>query len=384
MKDKLRFGMVGGGNRGNIGGSHRRGAQMDNLAVLSAGCFTRDAARNLADGTFWGVEPDRIYSDYREMAERESARPDGIDFVTIVTPNLTHYEMAKCFLEHGIHVVCEKPFTNTVAEAETLLRLADERGLQICVTYTYAHYPIMRECRRLIQSGAIGSVIDIAAAYPQDWMILGLASGEKNYSQWMSDPKHSGDSNATAATGVHLNYLIQAMTGLKLNRVLSVFSYYPKETPLETTARIMMQFEDGTQGYAWTSNVAIGHDCTIELKVFGDKGAIEWSHNDPTHLRVAYLGGPVQILSAARDYLGPESRAASRIPAGHPEGFYEAFGNIYREFCRHLLDQKKGTADDPESYFYPKADAGVDGVRFVRACVRSQHEGNIWVGLDEV
>lgn len=384
MTQALRFGMVGGGNRGNIGGSHRRGAQMDSLAVLSAGCFTRDAARNLADGRLWGVAPDRIYSSYEEMAARESARPDGIDFVSIVTPNLTHYPIARCFLEHGIHVVCEKPFTNTVAEAEALRRLAAEKGLLLAVTYTYAHYPIMRECRRLVQSGAIGSVIDVTAAYPQDWMILGLASGEENYSKWMSDPKHSGDSNATAATGVHLNYLIQAMTGLKLERVLSLFSYYPKDTPLETTARILMQFADGTRGHCWTSNVAIGHDCTIELKIFGDRGSIEWSHEDPAHLRLAYLGGPVQILSAARDYLGEESRAASRIPAGHPEGFYEAFGNIYREFCRHLLDQKRGAAGDPDGYFYPKADAGVDGVRFVQACVRSQAKGNVWIGLDEV
>lgn len=384
MERTLRFGMVGGGNGGNIGNSHRRGAAMDNLAVLSAGCFTRNAEQNVEDGTFWGVAPDRIYASYPEMAKRESAREDGIDFVSIVTPNKTHYSIAKCFLEHGINVLCEKPFTLNVAEAEELRLLAEQKGLELCVSYTYAHYPIMRECRHLIQSGAIGKIIDIVAEYPQDWMILGLSSEEKNFTNWIADPKVSGNSNVTAAMGVHLYYLIRSMTGLTLDRVLADFSYYPEGTPLETTARILMRFDGGTQGLCWTSNVAIGHDCTIELKVYGEKGSIEWSHGDPAHLRVAMLGESVQLLSANRDYLCEESRAASRIPAGHPEGFYEAFANIYRAFCQHLLDKKNGICISPEQYFYPRAQDGVDGVRFVQACVASQARGNGWVGLGEM
>lgn len=386
MERKLRFGMVGGGNGGNIGNSHRRGAAMDNLAVLSAGCFTRNMEQNLADGTFWGVSPDRIYATYQEMAEAEAeaSRGDGIDFVSIVTPNKTHYSVAKCFLEHGINVVCEKPFTLEIEQAEELKALAEQKGLELCVTYTYAHYPIMRECRHLIQSGAIGRVIDVVAAYPQDWMILGLNSSEKNFTSWISDPKVSGNSNVTAAMGVHLYYLIHSMTGLRLDRVLTDFSYYPEGTPLETTARILLGFEDGTHGLCWTSNVAVGHDCTIELKIFGEKGSIEWSHEDPTHLRVSMLRGTVQILSANRDYLCDESRAVSRIPAGHPEGFYEAFANIYQAFCQHLLDKKNGVCTDSQKYFYPRAQDGVDGVRFVQACVASQTRGNVWVGLSEV
>ena len=384
MENKLRFGMVGGGNNGNIGNSHRRGAAMDNMAVLSAGCFTRNAEANHRDGEFWGVAPERIYSNYEEMAEKEALREDGIDFVSIVTPNSTHYAIAKCFLEHGIHVVCEKPFTLEIAEAEELKRIANNNGLEMCVTYTYAHYPIMRECRRLIQSGAIGKVIDIVAEYPQDWMILGLNSGEDNYTQWIGDPKKSGISNATAATGVHLYYLVHAMTGLKLEKVLSDFSYYPEDTPLETTARILLAMENGTHGLCWTSSTAIGHDCTIELKIYGDKGSILWSHEDPTHLRVAMLGGPVQIYSANRDYLCRESQNISRLPAGHPEGFYEAFANIYHEFCRKLLDNKNGIHKPEEEYFYPHVQDGVDGVRFVHACVESQRKGNTWVALSDL
>lgn len=373
--------MVGGGNDGNIGNSHRRGAAMDNLAVLAAGSFTRDRERNIQDGLFWGVSADRIYADYREMARLESARSDCIDFVSIVTPNHTHYEVAKCFLEYGINVVCEKPFTLTVAEAEELKSIAEQNDREVCVTYTYAHYPIMRECRHLIESGAIGRVIDVVALYPQDWMMLGLHSGEKNYAAWFSDPKIAGSSNATAATGVHLYYLVKAMTNLKLNRVLADFSYYPETTPLETTSRIILDLEGGAHGLCWTSNVAIGHDCTIELKIYGEKGSIQWSHEDMTHLHVALVNGPVQIYSANRDYLCEESRAISRIPAGHPEGFYEAFANIYHEYCRHLIDKKNKIVKDESNYFYPKIQDGVDGVRFVQACVDSNRKGNVWMSL---
>ena len=384
MKTKLRFGMVGGGNRGNIGNSHRRGATMDSLAVLSAGFFTRNHEQNRIDGETWGVDPGRIYDSYEAMAEAESQRPDGIDFVSIVTPNATHYQITKCFLEHCIHVVCEKPFTLNVAEAEELKALAEEKGLELCVTFTYAHYPVMRECKHLIETGEIGKVIDIVGEYPQDWMILGLNSEEENFTSWIGDPKKSGNSNVTAAIGVHLFYLVTSMTGLQPESVLASFGYYPKDAQLETMARIFIRFTDGTGGLFWFSNVAVGHDCTIDLKIYGDKGAIEWTHGDMTHLKLAKLGGPVQVLSANRDYLCEESRSASRIPAGHPEGFYEAFANIYRAFCSHLLDIRNGAAKEAGEYFYPKAQDGLDAVRFVQACVQSHEKGNRWVRLADV
>ncbi|MDO4173671.1 MAG: Gfo/Idh/MocA family oxidoreductase [Eubacteriales bacterium] len=383
MERKLRFGMVGGGNGGNIGNSHRRGAAMDNMAVLSAGCFTRNWERNVEDGTFWGVPEDRIYSNYQEMAEKESQREDGIDFVSIVTPNHTHYSVAKCFLEHGIHVICEKPFTLSIEQAEELKRIAAEHDAEVGVTYTYAHYPVLRECRHLIQTGAIGKIIDVVALYPQDWLLLSLNSDKESYADWIVDPTFSGNSNATAATGVHLYYLIHSMTGLNLDAVLADFGYYPENAPLECISRVLMRFDNGSHGMSWTSSVASGHDCTVDLKIYGEKGAIEWSHNDPLHLRVAPVGQPVQIMCANRDYLCEESRAISRIAAGHPEGFYEAFANIYHEFCRHLLDKKNGTCHDSRDYFYPHLQDGIDGVRYVQACVESQKRGNVWVCLKD-
>lgn len=242
----------------------------------------------------------------------------------------------------------------------------------------------LRECRNLIASGAIGKILDVVAAYPQDWMILGLNSEEDNFTKWIGDPAKSGNSNVTAAMGVHLYYLVKAMTGLTLEQVLADFSYYPPDAPLETTARILLGFSDHTHGLCWTSNTAIGHDCTVELKIYGEKGSIEWSHEDMGRLKVSYLGGPVQILTANRDYLCADARHISRIPAGHPEGFYEAFANIYHEFCRHLLDEKNCIHNPPAQYFYPKAQDGVDAVRFVHACVESNKRHNTWGSLNDL
>lgn len=184
--------------------------------------------------------------------------------------------------------------------------------------------------------------------------------------------------------GVHLFYLVKSMTGFELESVLASFDYYPENAPLETSARILLKYKNSVNGLLWTSNVAIGHDCTINLRVYGDQGSICWSHEDPTHLHVAMIGESVQVLSANRDYLCKESRRASRLPSGHPEGFYEAFGNIYKSFCRFLLDKKNNNLKEDHEYFFPCVQDGVDGVRFVQACVQSQKDGNVWIHLDEV
>lgn len=381
MKQRLTYGMVGGGNGGNIGGAHRRGAMMDSLAVLTAGAFTRNTTRNQQDGAAWGVPQDRIYDSWQEMAAAEGARPDKIDFVTIVTPNNTHYEIARAFLEQGIHVVCEKPFTMTSAEGEALCALARERGLEICVTYTYPHYPILQEARALIASGAIGKIRNIWAEYPQDWLVSMLNDPNRSReSIWFLDPKYSGISNVTSSITVHLGYLITAMTGLKPERVLADFDCYPDGAPLETTSHVLVRYPGGVRACLLSSFTAIGRDCSIALKIFGEKGTVEWYHDDPTRLRVAFLDKPVEYRTCKHTYLCPAAYEMSRIPAGHPEGFYEAFGNIYHSFCTLLLDKANGTPG-AHPYFHPSGQDGVDGVRLVEACVRSNRAGNIWVAV---
>lgn len=225
---KLNFGIVGGGVGGNIGKSHLRGALMDNQAVLVAGAFSRDQERNRVSGDLWGVSQDRVYPDYGTMAAAESQREDGIDFVIIVTPNHLHYPVAKVFLEHGIHVACEKPFTLTVAEAEELCTIAWEKDLAIAITYTYAHYPMIRQARSLIRDGAIGEVMEIVAEYPEDFQMLAQNQKPDHFSNWFSDPAKAGESSVVGGMGIHAWYLLRAMTGLKEEKVIAQFGYYPK------------------------------------------------------------------------------------------------------------------------------------------------------------
>ncbi len=386
MFTKLRFGMVGGGNGGNIGNSHRIGAQMDALAVLSAGCLTRNAEQNKADCERWGIPADRVYSSYKEMAEKESQRDDCIDFVTVVTPDNSHYAIVKCFLEHGINVVCEKPFTRNIAQAEELREVAKKNGCEVCVTYTYAHYPILRQCRKMVESGEIGKLVDMVVEYPEQWMIEALC-GEGDgmeFAKWAGDPKKVGNSNVSATMGTHLYYMIVSMTGLKMESVLADFGHYPDDAPLENVNRFMFKLENGLRGLGWTSNIAIGHDCSMAVRIYGDKGAIDWDHNDPTRLKVTKLNGTIQYYCANKDYLCDESKSASRLPAGHPEGFHHAFANIYREFCRRLIDKKNNEDKGKAEYFYPDINEGINGVRFIDACVVSNKSGNIWVNLDDV
>ena len=382
---KLKFGMVGGGNGGNIGNSHRIAAQMDALAVLCAGCLTRNHEQNIKDGINWGIPEDRIYKDYREMAEKESARDDCIDFAVVVTPNKTHYEIVKCFLEHGINVVCEKPFTMNIAQAEELKEIAERKNCDVCITYTYAHYPVLRQCRKMVETGELGNIIDVVVEYPEQWMIESLIGEDGiEFAKWAGDPKIAGNSNVTATMGVHLYYLITSMTGMKVKSVLSDFSFYPAGAKLENINRFMFRLENGVKGFGWTSNVAIGYDCCVSFKIFGDKGSVAWTHEDPAKLRVAKLNGAEEYYWANRCYLCEESKKASRLPAGQPEGFYNAFGNIYREYCRRLADKKSGVNKADSEYFYPHIDDGINGVRFVNACVSSYKKGSMWVDLDKV
>lgn len=376
---KLSFGMVGGGNGAFIGNVHRRGAIMDNLAVLTAGCFTRNMDKNLATAEEWGV-PDsaRVYGNFREMAEKEAARADGIDFVTIVTPTDTHYEIAKCFLEHGINVVCDKPICLELEQGLELQRLAREKGLEFGVTYTYASYAVIRQAREMIDAGQIGEIIKIVAEYPQDWLIVSTVAKNSDQALWRLDPKRAGGTACCSDIGTHLEALIARMTGLKLEKLLARFTHY-KGSPLDHDIDVLMEYEGGVPGTLWASQIASGNDCAVKIRVYGDKGAIEWCHTNPLEIRYAPLNRPVQIIVANREYNDPACTEQCRLPAGHPEGFYEAFGNIYHSYCVHLLAKKTG--GDPGLFRHPTIDDGIAGMRFVDACVKSVENGSTWVSL---
>lgn len=374
---ELRFGMVGGGNGAFIGDVHRHGALMDDLAVLKAGCFTRNAENNLETGRKWHIyDESRIYPNYREMAEQEAKREDGIQFVVITTPNVSHYEIAKCFMEQDIHVMCDKPLTFNLEQGEELERIAKERNLLFGLTYTYTAYAVIRQMREMIERGEIGEILHVVAEYPQDWVISSLVQKKSDQAAWRFDPQVSGESLCTGDIGTHLEQLIVQGTGLDIKRVLARFDTYPRELPLETNTTVLLDFGNQVTGTLWASQIAIGYECGVKIRVFGTEGSLEWCHENAGLLKFTKNNQPTLNLSANRDYLYEESTRLSRLPAGHPEGYYEAFGNLYRSFCEHLLARIEGR--EPESYTYPTVKDGVKGLRFVKACVESNREGNVW------
>ena len=379
--EKLKFGMVGGAG-GFIGDVHRHGALMDDLAVMTAGCLSRDMEKNKAFAARWDLtDPARIYANYEEMAAKESARPDGIDFVIIATPNDTHYPIAKAFLSRGIHVMCDKPLALTSAQGRELASLSREKNLLFGVTYTYTGYAMVRQAREMIDRGEIGKIVCIQGEYPQEWLAVSLVADKSEQATWRQDPSRSGASGCCADIGTHVECLIAQMTGLHPQRVIARFVHIPADIPLETNAQMMVEFDGGIPGMIWTSQIAMGHECDLSVRVFGETGSIEWTHARPWELRVTRVNQPPQIYTNNREYLYPAAKELCRLPSGHIEGYYEAFGNLYHSFCTHLLACKTG--GDPGSFRFPTVEDGVLGIEFVEACLQSNANNNTWVKVGQ-
>ena len=376
---RLKYGMVGGGLGSYIGDVHRHAAQMDDLTELCAGCFSRNFETSLKTADAWGLDSSRVYHDYREMAEAESKREDGIDFVSITTPNASHYEIARCFMEHGIHIMCDKPLTLTVDEALALQQLAEERNLLVGVTYGYTGYPVIRQAREMIRRGAVGEILHVRVQHPEDWVIESVSPEPQGELPWRFHPEMVGEALCTGDLGTHAEQLLVQFTGLRIRRVLAMLDTYPSYLPLETNTSVFLDLGEGRTGVLWASQIAIGKICSPAIYVIGTEGSLEWDHTRPDILRYTPRGGATRLLEAGKDYMMPQSSRLNRVSAGHHEGFYEAFGNIYRSYAQVLLARKEGRA--PEDYTYPDIRDGVDGMRFVHACVESHRRGNVWVDM---
>ena len=377
--ERLRYGIVGGGLGSYIGNVHRHAAMMDDLSELCAGCFSRNPGTNLQTAEAWNISRDRTYRNYQEMADAESAREDGIDFVTIATPNASHYEIAKYFMERGIHIVCDKPLTLTVEEALELEQIAAERDILFGVTYGYTGYPVIRQAREMIAEGAIGKIIHVRVQHPEDWVIESVGSEAPEELPWRFRPEIVGEALCTGDLGTHAEQLLVQFTGLRIKRVLAMMDYYPSWLPLETNTTVMLDLGDSVTGVLWASQLASGKTCSPSIYVIGSEGALEWDHEQPDLLRYTPRGEATQILEAGKGYMKSESKRLTRVSAAHHEGFYEAFGNIYRSYAQVLLAKKEGRT--PDSYTFPDIHDGVEGMKFVHACVTSQKSGNIWVAL---
>ena len=374
----IRYGMVGGGMKALIGEVHRKALKFDNRVELVAGCFSSHADRNAEVGVEYGLDPARVYANYEEMAKAEAAREDGIDFVSVVTPNNTHYAVCKAFLEAGINVVCEKPLCFTVEQAEELQKLSREKGLLFGVTYTYTGYVMSKVMREMIAEGKIGKVVSVNAEYAQDWLLGELATGnntQTNIAVWRTDPAISGAANCVGDIGTHIENYVHYVTGLKIKRLIATTNKYGKA--LDLNANIIVEYENGVNGAYWCSQVAAGHYNGLAVRVYGDKGALEWVQEDPEHLRYTPMDGATQVLARGTGCIKEKAAAQGRLPSGHPEGLVTAFANIYRNYVSALVAKKNGA--DAEVYDYPRVEDGVNGVRFVKAVVESAANGSKWV-----
>ncbi len=381
-RTKLRYGMIGGDLGAFIGDVHRKAAAMTEQAEFKAGCFSRNPEKNRACGDHYGIAPERIYPDYETMAREEGSRPDGIDFVSICSPNDTHYKAAKAFLTAGIHVYCEKPLTFTVAEAEELKALAEEKGLLFGMNYSHSGNVMVKEARRIVRCGMIGQVINVNAEYLQEYLLDDVGNTDQEMLQlgsWRKDPAISGGSNCTGDIATHIEHTVSYITGMGLRKVAAVLDTYGQ--PLDLNANILVEYENGCHGVFSSSQVCAGHLNGLVVRIFGTKGAVEWVQETPNTLSYTPKGRPTQILNRGTDYISDEAATFSRLPFGHPEGIYEAFANMYQAYTNAVLKKVNGETLTEKDLDFPDAEDGVRGVKFLTACLKSSRDGAVWTEL---
>jgi predicted dehydrogenase len=377
---RIRLGMVGGGHGAFIGAVHRFAARLDGEFELVAGALSSDPDRALASGRALGIPVDRTYGSFVEMAGREARRPDGIEAVAIVTPNHLHFAPAKLFLEAGVHVICDKPLTATLDEAEELARIARRSGKLFVLTHNYTGYPMVRQARTMVASGEVGEVRVVQAEYAQDWLTERAEDGGSKQAEWRTDPRRSGAGGCIGDIGTHAYNLVNFVTGLELESLCADLSALVPARALDDNAHVLLRFRGGARGMLWASQVAVGNENRLVLRVYGAKGGLEWSQEQPDQLCYAPYGRPRQMITRNGSGADDASRRVSRIPAGHPEGYLEAFANIYAEAARAVRAARNGTARDPDVVF-PTVEDGVKGVAFVDACVRSSAGGASWISV---
>ncbi len=381
-KRPLSYGMIGGGPGAFIGDVHRRAIALDLDTRLVAGVFSRDREASLQTGQELFLDESRVYRDYGEMAKEEAAREDGIDFAVIVTPNVSHFAIAEAFLDAGIHVVCDKPLTTELGDAEKLGSIVSERDLLFAVTYTYTGYPAVKKARELVRSGALGKIRFVNAEYPQEWLATKAENEEGNrQASWRTDPSQSGKSNCVGDIGTHIENMVSYVTGLEIASLSARLDSFVEGRKLDDNATIMVNYAGGATGLYWSSQVAIGTDNALRIRVFGEKGAIEFFQEDPNYLKYTPIDAPAQILSRGRDDLGERGQSLVRVPAGHPEGYFEAFANIYRTFTGALRKRLAGEPLSDADRDFPTVNDGIQGVRFVTRVVESAANKSAWVNF---
>jgi len=375
---RIRYGMVGGGQGAFIGAVHRLAARMDDQYEFVAGALSSTAEKSKASGEELGLAPDRIYADYKSMAAAEAKRADGIEAVSIVTPNHMHFPAAKAFLEAGINVICDKPLTTTAAEAEELARLVAKTNLVFAVTYNYSGYPMIRQAREMVKAGELGELRLVHGEYPQDWLTTAVEATGQKQAAWRTDPARSGAGGCVGDIGTHTYQLACYVSGLELDSLLAELTSFGAGRKLDDDAQIMLRFKGGAKGGIWASQVAVGHENGLKLRVYGTKGGLEWVQADPNYLWFTPYGEPKRLITRGGSGSGPAAARMTRVPSGHPEGYLEGFANIYTEAARAIRARRDGKPED-SAVTFPGVHDGLKGVQFIEACVKSSAAGGTWV-----
>jgi predicted dehydrogenase len=376
---KIKLGMVGGGKDAFIGSIHRMAARLDDRYDLVAGALSSSPIKASESAAEIGIDKKRSYTSYQEMAKKEGKLVDGIDVVAIVTPNHLHADVAKVFLEAGIHIICDKPLTAKLSDAEELAALVKESGLVFAITYNYSGYPMVRQAKEMIAKGEIGTVRMVQSEYAQDWLATNIEQNGQKQATWRTDPNQAGAGGAIGDIGTHAYQLAEFITGLEASSLLADLDSFVSGRSLDDNANILLHYKNGAKGMLWVSQIASGKENGLNIRIFGDKGGLEWSQEDPNYLQHTTLGKPKQILTRAGSTTGELANAASRIPSGHPEGFIEGFANIYRETADLILAHHNKTEF---TNLVPTVDDGLRGMRFIDKAVASNQAGSIWQSLD--
>jgi predicted dehydrogenase len=373
--------MVGGGPGAGIAETHRTAMRLDDRYVLVAGVFSRDREKSLAAGQSMRIPKDRVYAEYTAMAAAESKRSDGIEVVSIVTRTDSHFQIAKSFLEAGIHVICDKPLCLSVEEAKELKTLAEHQGLILCLTHNYSGYAMVRHAARMVRNGELGEIRVVQVEHASGWASKLLEKEGHPQALWRTDPDLMGDASVLYDLGTHAHQLARFITGLEVTEVAAELSQIVSGRAIKDNANVLLRFSNGARGTLWASMAAVGNEHGLRIRVYGERGSLFWNHEDPHHLRYCAIDAPPQMLAQGAGWLSPDANRWTRIGLGHPEGFFEAFANLYTEVADALLAQPTGKAYTKSELGFPDASDGLYGVAFVEGAMRSYKAGGAWTAI---
>ncbi|WP_170476192.1 Gfo/Idh/MocA family protein [Ruegeria arenilitoris] len=376
VSGRIRLGMVGGGNDAFIGGVHRIAARLDDKFELVAGALSSTPEKSRESGEALGLA--RVYDDFEQMAIREARLKSGIEAVSIVTPNHVHYAAAREFLKRGIHVICDKPLTSTLSDAKKLVKAAESSDALFILTHNYTGYPMVRQAREMVANGEIGKIRVVQVEYPQDWL---TEQQDFKQAEWRTDPERSGAGGSTGDIGTHAYNLACFVTGLTAESLAADLQAFVPGRKVDDNAHVLLRFEGGARGMLWSSQVAPGNENALRLRVYGEKGGLEWSQEDPNYLWFTPYGQPKRLITRNGSGAGDAANRLSRVPPGHPEGYLEGFANIYSEAADAIQAFRNGASPDA-SVVFPTVQDGLSGVKFVAACVQSSARNAAWVKLD--